>query len=304
LLALIIYPLLRWQHHYLPIAVAVVLMGVIESIHFLPQDQLPLRAITALFCGHLFFCIVDFVRYQYREQRRATFLEYFLFLIPFPVLLVVFRAKQRRFVERPPLTIELRRILSTLPISFFVSWLALQMQNVAVFRDYFLLDHFVKLILFVIFLETTAQWLLGLEHLFGFATRPIVNFCFLSRTPGEFWQRYNNRIHDWLYYNVFVTSGGRRKPIRGIMLVFLVSAILHELMFGIVLNEFTGYQAAFFLLQIPAVLISPRMDRLAVAWGNVGKTIARLMTILWFGFTSMLFFHGVQQIFGFFYASH
>jgi D-alanyl-lipoteichoic acid acyltransferase DltB (MBOAT superfamily) len=155
----------------------------------------------------------------------------------------------------------------------------------------------------VIFIESTAEWLNGLERLLRFTAPPFVNRAFVSRTPGEFWYRYNVRVHDWLYHNVFVLSGGRRKPLRGVMLVFVVSAIFHELFFGIATSRFTGYQATFFLLQIPAVAISPRMDRLAKAWGNLGRMLARVITILWFVATSVLFFHGIDQVFYFYYAS-
>jgi hypothetical protein len=87
------------------------------------------------------------------------------------------------------------------------------------------------------------------------------------------------------------------------MFVFLFSAVLHELFFGIATSRFTGYQATFFLLQIPAVAISRRMERLAIAWGSFGNVLARVITVLWFTVTSTLFFHGIEQVFHFYYAS-
>ena len=120
---------------------------------------------------------------------------------------------------------------------------------------------------------------------------------------SEFWRRYNYRIHDWLYRNVFQVTGGRRAPVRSMVLVFLVSGVFHELMFGIATSRFTGYQLAFFALQAPAALASGRLERLARRGGVAGKVIAHGSTILFLAVTSVLFFDGVGKVFPFIYAS-
>ena len=94
-----------------------------------------------------------------------------------------------------------------------------------------------------------------------------------------------------------------RAPHRGLVAVFVVSALLHELMFGIATSRFDGYQATFFLLQIPAVMFSSYLDRLSKASGVAGQIVARGLTILWLGATSLFFFHGVDRVFPFVYAS-
>ena len=68
------------------------------------------------------------------------------------------------------------------------------------------------------------------------------------------------------------------------------------------LATITGYQAAFFLLQIPAVLISRRLEMFAADYGWFGDLTARLLTAAWFVVTSVLFFDGVARIFPFIYA--
>lgn len=143
--------------------------------------------------------------------------------------------------------------------------------------------------------------MLGLERLFGFDTAPIIDRAYLSRSPAEFWHRYNQRVRWWLTLNVFRPSGGLRAPARGIWATFVVSALLHEVAFGIATSCFDGYQALFFLLQAPAVIASRPLERLEKR-GIAGALVARLITLLWLAATSMLFFRGVDRVFPFVYA--
>ena len=83
-----------------------------------------------------------------------------------------------------------------------------------------------------------------------------------------------------------------RSPARGVFLVFLVSAALHEVMFGVATSRFDGYQFAFFFVQIPAVLASRPLISAAGRWGAAGAAAAHGATIAWFYATSMLFLHG------------
>ena len=74
-------------------------------------------------------------------------------------------------------------------------------------------------------------------------------------------------------------------------------------MFGIATSRLDGYQATFFLLQIPAVMLSRGFGTALQGWGAAGQIISRGLTILWFWATSVFFFHGVDRVFPFVYAS-
>ena len=87
------------------------------------------------------------------------------------------------------------------------------------------------------------------------------------------------------------------------MLVFLLSGLFHEVMFDIATSHVDGYQLAFFSLQVPAVLASGRLERLARRGGLVAKGVAHGLTILWMAATSVFFFRGVHRIFPFVYVS-
>ena len=127
------------------------------------------------------------------------------------------------------------------------------------------------LLTFVLAIESLSRAVCGLERLAGFDTTPMIRNAYLSRTVSEFWRRYNDRIHDWLYRNVFQAIGGRRAPVRSLLLVFLVSGLFHEVAFAMATSRLTGYQFAFFTIQGPAALASGASS----AWPVEGGLRAR-----------------------------
>jgi hypothetical protein len=157
--------------------------------------------------------------------------------------------------------------------------------------------------IFVLGIESLSRALCGLERLAGFDTTPIIRNAYLSRSVSEFWRRYNYRIHDWFYRNVFQATGGRRAPDRSVLLVFLVSGLLHEAAFALATSRLTGYQFAFFTIQGPAALASGGLERLARRGGIAAKITAHGATIVFLAITSVLFFDGISKIFPFVYAS-
>jgi D-alanyl-lipoteichoic acid acyltransferase DltB (MBOAT superfamily) len=170
-------------------------------------------------------------------------------------------------------------------------------------RSSFALNHAAMLPTFVLAIESLSRALCGLERLAGFDTTPIIRNAYLSRTVSEFWRRYNDRMHDWFYRNVFRATGGRRAPVRALLLVFLVSGLLHEVAFALATSRLTGYQLAFFAIQGPAALASGRLERLARRGGIAGKITAHGATIVFIAVTSVLFFDGMSKIFPFVYVS-
>ena len=74
------------------------------------------------------------------------------------------------------------------------------------------MDHVIRVVIFIPVIESISRVLYGFERLAGFDTTPIIRNAYLSRSVSEFWRRYNYRLHDWLYRNVFQATGGRRAP--------------------------------------------------------------------------------------------
>ena len=167
----------------------------------------------------------------------------------------------------------------------------------AVVQSSAVLDHVVRVVIFVPVIESISRALYGSERLAGFDATPIVRNAYLSRTVSEFWRRYNYRLHDWLDRNVFRAVGGRRAPVRSVLLVFVFSGLFHEAAFALATSRLTGYQFAFFAIQGPAVLASRPLERLARRGGIAGRITAHGVTILFLCMTSVLFFHGVGEVF-------
>jgi D-alanyl-lipoteichoic acid acyltransferase DltB (MBOAT superfamily) len=269
----------------------------------IPSPSLGLRAISAVFSVDIAFKIVDYFRRWDRWDRATVVRNFYGLLIPFPVFAVVYPEQRRRLTRAENSWPHVLRMVVGIAGVVVAILILRGLSTSVLIRSSFALNHAVMLVMFVVAIESLSRVLYGLEHLVGFDTTPIIRNIYLSRTVSEFWRRYNNRIHDWLYRNVFQPTGGRRAPVRSVVLVFLVSGVFHELMFGLATSRFTGYQLAFFSLQAPAALASGRLERFAKQGGITGKFVAHGSTILFLAVTSVLFFNGVHTVFPFLYES-
>ena len=180
----------------------------------IPSAEIGLRAASAFASIDITFKMVDYFRHWADVQRSIVLREYYRFLIPFPVLSAVYPDHKRRLqhpASRWPQVISL--VGGT--AGFAIPLLAIMaLSRMALLRSSFALDHVVMLLIFVVGIESLSRALCGIERLAGFDTHPIIRNAYLSRSVSEFWRRFNYRIHDWLYCNVFEATGGRRAPIR------------------------------------------------------------------------------------------
>jgi hypothetical protein len=236
-------------------------------------------------------------------QRSIALRDYYRFLIPFRVLAAVYPDHKRRIRHPQSPWPQVLRLFSGI-VGVTLALLAIRtLSQIPLLRSSFALNHAVWLLTFVLAIESLSRALCGLERLAGFDTTPIIRNAYLARTVFEFWRRYNYRIHDWLYRNVFQATGGRRVPVRSLLLVFLVSGVFHEVLFALATSRLTGYQFAFFTIQGPAALVSGRLERLARRGGIAARILAHGATLLFVAVTSVLFFDGVRKIFPFIYVS-
>lgn len=280
---------------FVPIVVACPLL--------IPSASVGLRAASTFVSGDIFFRIVESFRHLARAESSIGFRDYCRFLIPFPVLSIVYPDHKRR-LPRPDISwLQGRRILGGIAGVVIALMMLRALSGLARVQSSFALNHVVMLVTFVLAIESLSRALCGLERMAGFATTPIIQNAYESRSVSEFWRRYNNRVHDWFYRNVFRATGGRRTPVRSLLLVFLVSGLFHEVAFALATSRVTGYQFAFFTIQGPAALASGHLERLARRGGTMGKIVAHAATIVFIAVTSVLFFDGVSKIFPFIYAS-
>jgi D-alanyl-lipoteichoic acid acyltransferase DltB (MBOAT superfamily) len=271
--------------------------GALACPLLIPAADIGLRAASAFLSVDIAFKIVDFAQTHRGTWNGAVVHDYFRFLIPFPALAIVFPDHKRRLKQRDALWPHILRIvIGTAFVAVALLLTRAVSENVTV-RSCPVLSHVLRVLIFVPTIEAISRVLYGLERLAGFDTRPIIRNAFLSRTVAEFWQRYNGRVHDWFDRNVFRPLGGRRAPVRGVLIVFFVSAVHHEVMFDLATSQITGYQFAFFMLQAPAVLASGRLERWVRRGGLARKVAAHASTILFLSATSVLFFDGVSKVF-------
>jgi hypothetical protein len=269
----------------------------------IPCANVGLRAASAFASVDITSKMVEYFRNWGNLERSILLRAYYGFLIPFPVLAAVYPDHKRRLLRPESRWPEVLRLFGGI-VGCTIALQAIRaLSSIALIRSSFALNHAAMLLTFVLAIESLSRSLCGLERLAGFDTTPIVRNAYLSRSVSEFWRRYNYRIHDFLYRNVFQATGGRRAPIRSMLLVFLVSGLIHEVVFALATSRLTGYQFAFFTIQGPAALASGRLERLARRRGIAGKITAHGATILFIAVTSVLFFHGVSKIFPFFYVS-
>jgi hypothetical protein len=301
--ALIAGPFLRPRRWFGYPALVGAVAVVLACPLLIGPERVRLRAAAAFVAGDLMFRMVDTFRCRRRSPDSIGWRDYCRFLVPFPVLLVVFAQYERRLPRQRPWWPEVVHILIGLVGLAAAGGALVVLSGSALLRSSFALDHVAKLVVFVVVMESLARLLVGLEQLAGFDTTPIMQNMFLARTVAEFWRRYNRRVHDWFEVNVFRPAGGWRAPVRAVVLVFLVSGLFHEAMFDLATSRVDGYQLTFFVLQMPAALASGRLERLARRGGFVGKCAAHGVTIVWMAATSVFFFHGVHRIFPLVYVS-
>jgi len=302
-LALIGRPALNARRGRWP-AVALLAVLLTSGILMIPQDRIGLRALACVFFIDLFLRVADAARRADAATSLArTTADFARFLIPFPLFLVTGEEWIAAVKSANPPVVDWPRTIGGIGVHVACWPLLLLLQSSPLLASNFLVDHLCKVGLFVIAIESAAQGVLGIERLLGFRTELMMNGIGQSRTPANFWSRYNRRVHVWLVRNVFRPSGGTHHPLRGVILVFAFSAVFHEIAFDIATSRVDGYQATFFLLQIPAVLLSPGLERFAKRRGPVGVVAAHAATILWMTASSVFFFRGVQNVFPFLYAS-
>lgn len=268
---------------------------------WIPAEAVAARGLTCLVCADAWFRVIDLSRVL--QKTPLTWQTCIRFLVPWPFLLTVFEAWNS--VPRvSPRTVRGLRLIVALLTGVGVAALLWGAASSPVLRDSFLLDHCLKVALFVIAVEAGSAALQEIERLTGLDAPPMMRSIWKSRSVGEFWSRYNTRVHDWLAKNVFQpVSDAGRDPRYGLIGVFLVSAAFHEFAFGIATEVFDGTQFLFFALQAPGVALTGWLARKRILSAGWKRLLCHAATIVWFTATSVLFFHNAARVFPIIYAN-
>jgi MBOAT, membrane-bound O-acyltransferase family len=155
----------------------------------------------------------------------------------------------------------------------------------------FLAEHVSKVVTFMLAITSGLTAATAFWRLCGGTARDYMDRPLLARTPAEFWRRYNRNMQQFFWQDIFRTHGGRRAPIRATLLVFAVSALLHELIFSAAVGRVQGYQTAFFALQGLAAALTARVK--VKGWQAIPWTAGTLVFNL---ASSVLFFASLHQV--------
>ena len=159
----------------------------------------------------------------------------------------------------------------------------------------FLLEHMAKACTIFLAAEYGCAAFAALWRLSGRTAREFMTAPMLARTPADFWRRYNLPVQQFFHENVFLPFGGRRAPVRATMMVFVVSALVHEYVFGIIIGRVQGYQTLFFLIQGLAVIATLRTrPHGRMKWIAIAATLTFNLVV------SVLFFASWNQFLPFY----
>ena len=155
----------------------------------------------------------------------------------------------------------------------------------------FLAEHVGKVLALMLAITCGLTACAAAWRLCGGTARDYMDRPFAARTPAEFWRRYNRNMQQFFWQDVFRTHGGRRTPIRMMLLVFALSALLHEAIFSVAVGRVQGYQTAFFAVQGLAAALTARIK--VKGWATIPWTAGTL------GFnlvSSVLFFASIHEV--------
>jgi hypothetical protein len=159
----------------------------------------------------------------------------------------------------------------------------------------FAVEHVSKVVAFFVAVLSGLAAAAALWRLLGGAARDYMDYPAAATTPADFWRRYNRNMQQFFWEDLFKPLGGFRSPLRTILLVFAVSALMHEYLFGIAIGRVQGYQTAFFLLQGVAVAATWRVR--PKGWRTVPW---RLGTLAFNLASSVLFFASIHGLVAFY----
>jgi hypothetical protein len=149
----------------------------------------------------------------------------------------------------------------------------------------FLLEHASKVTALMVAIISGLSASTALWRLSGGVAREYMDHPFAARTPADFWRRYNRNVQQFFWEDLFKPLGGHRTPVRTTLLVFGLSALLHELIFYAAIGRVQGYQSVFFALHGVAAAMTLRV-RSKNGWAAIPWIAATLA----FNLASSVFF--------------
>jgi MBOAT, membrane-bound O-acyltransferase family len=275
------YLALRSSRRFIVIATCLALLPVPL---LLPESERLARFVAAVLCAGAIAKFHDVARSVTPFPSAKRFVTFLLN----PTTMVLRRADDE---PRPALAVNVQRIVFGLCAGALGAAGVVGVHRLAQAHPGFLLEHVAKLVFGYVCAFGLLAALVAVNRLTLGPSRDFMHNIFTPPTPAELWRRYNRPVGQYLFENVFKTTGGRKHPVRATLLVFLFSAVLHEYVFGVAIGSVQGFQTAFFGLQGLGVAATLRARPKGAA-----RVASTALTFAFNVATSLLFMASVNQI--------
>lgn len=156
----------------------------------------------------------------------------------------------------------------------------------------FLLEHASKVTALMVAIISGLSASTALWRLSGGVAREYMDHPFAARTPADFWRRYNRNMQQFFWEDLFKPLGGHRTPVRTTLVVFGLSALIHELIFYAAIGRVQGYQSVFFALHGVAAAMTLRV-RAKRGWAAIPWIAGTLAFNL---ASSVFFFASIHEV--------
>jgi hypothetical protein len=259
---------------------------IVSSPWFIPADAPLVRFIASISAAVLAIKFIDAARDV--QRGRPPSWRAFADFLAHPFTHVRRSLVQERRPSRRESLLTVLAASTTCALAAALLWALLQMD----WSDVpFLVEHAGKAAALMLMVTSALGAAAALWRLGGGTARDYMDRPFIATTPAEFWRRYNRNVHQFFWQDVFGGRRSRSAPIRSILLIFALSALLHEFIFLAAIGEVQGYQTAFFLLQGLAAAATARVR--VKGWRVVPWMAGTLVFNL---LSSVLFFASLHQV--------
>ena len=253
-----------------------------------PETDLPRRFVAALVSVAVLVKLYDLYR-QPKLAQRLTLTSYASYLANWGWLVL------RKPPPGVPVDRDFKQLILSIPLLILVGGVCKVVFSTDFSDVPFAVEHCLKvttLVTAVILLANASAraWrLLG-----GRSLEPMHNPA-LARTPADFWRRWNRPAQQFFQEYAFDASDGFHHPVRGILVSFAASGIVHEYVFGIATGRVQGWQFLYFALNGIATVATSRIrPRGWMALPLVTGTFAFNLAL------AVIFFRSVNSVFPFY----
>ncbi|OJJ50515.1 hypothetical protein ASPZODRAFT_11380 [Penicilliopsis zonata CBS 506.65] len=120
------------------------------------------------------------------------------------------------------------------------------------------------------FFALFQSFLNALAEIMRFGDREFYTDWWNSSSVGVYWRTWNKPVYTFMKRHVFSPLVGRGwSPFAASTMVFLLSAILHEMLVGIPTHNLIGVAFAGMLLQLPLIMVTAPLEKMNDPLGKV-----------------------------------